>query len=339
MKAILVFLLLPVLPAFAAPQDVDFKTLALRDGRYIEIVGDYQIVGEVLHFTMASGNERVTLPLAKVDLEKSERINKFGAAPLGKDGGSKSSASARDIVLILSDGSSLRTKGTYGLFGDSIQFTLPDGQVTTLPLSKVDMEATRTRNPGFRDTRHIKRNPANDQSTVGSEPESPFTTMPTTQEEFRENWDRVLQDIEKVGDSTPRNFYMGIGVILLLSLFICLSWGVKITLIYKSFSEGVGWGLSLLMLYLAKFVLAGVLILMVVNAHPAEPSAGLFIALLIAIPFSILAFAILMFIFIVTHCESRLTLLCLWWAPTLFYILIVFLVMFGEIGRLLGWYA
>ncbi len=185
MKAIVAFVLLSFLPATA--QDVEYKTLALRDGRYIEIVGDYKVIGETLHFTMASGNEMVTLPLAKADLNKSERLNhRLGDTPNTKNGSGPlgNSRLPRDIVVILNDGSSLRTKGTYGLFGETIQFTLPNGKVMTLPLEKVDLDATRRRNPGFKDTRHWDRRPDSEQPVLEEESEPDLTTLPNSKEEL-----------------------------------------------------------------------------------------------------------------------------------------------------------
>ena len=187
-------------------------------------------------------------------------------------------------LLVLKSGRVVSIRGDIEVFGDEVQFTFANGELASLPLNKVDLAATKSRNEEIRRKNQVAIDTANqgepslaeeverwksgqaDGSVPGAEPAAPpgnqgiATGLPGRDdaETFSpkeladmEPWlERIYQNLQSKTYYYPMLF--GAVLLVLSSLVaIILNW----YLIFLGFQTGTGWGLSLLLTYLVPWLI------------------------------------------------------------------------------------
>lgn len=175
-------------------------------------------------------------------------------------------------VLVLKDGRSVAIRGDYEVFGNEVQFTHSNGDFMAIALSKVDLDATDRRNEVLargeipqenKDGESVVERKAptgGGRFTNIGEPEPGEEAQPETIPGERIADHPIIQDVWKKLklESDPDQIWREVNrehgetMILvfvgtcLFSVFLALL--AHFYLIFRAFQEGLGWGITLLIL-------------------------------------------------------------------------------------------
>jgi len=309
------------------PTDV---TLALKTGQYIDVSGPQKRDGAFLVFHRALDGELMTVKMNRIDMARTREINDGfldpdWRPPVEEDDGPEAPPE-ESLALILKSGQVMRARGTYALIGDQIQFTLAStGEVMTLDLDRVDLEATRAHNPDFRDTRPLFRREARDREPLGdwvprigddsdSGSAGPAGTSPPPSsgpaDARIEELERMVQRVQNEGGIW---LFLIPVMVLVIGLLSLLSLGVQVYVLVRGFQRGILWGMALLLGIMLPFMLYVGAILMQVT----EPAtlAGLGLTQMAISFFYLITFVVFVWIDCYGH---RFKLYLAWASPALF---------------------
>lgn len=253
-------------------------------------------------------------------------------------------------LLVLTDGRIVAIRGEMEIIGDEVQFMYADGQLMTLPLSKIDLEKTRAKQEELTKKAKEQRDIAvQGEKTVYDEirqyqakerKNSPNNQPPAESKrsfEKKEKQKRILQidsnpikdldrqqledkaqeflnQMENVGSSVKWTL---LGLLILIAVFALLSFVTRIYLIFHAKHVSGLWMFAMLLATFAPFCF-GLL-------SPILPTESVF---LIFLSFFIVAVQIaepfIYCIYILIHCVGkRLLLLFLYLSPIFFAIAFV----------------
>ncbi|MDJ0840623.1 MAG: hypothetical protein QNK37_29200 [Acidobacteriota bacterium] len=250
------------------PEDI---TLALANGKYIEVIGPYKVNAGFVEFRMQYGAkvEYTKLKLEQINLAKTKELNPGFMDPnwkpqtrvaekdtnraepvFEKKRGKLETATPEDVILALKDGQYVHSKGSYAIYGDTIQIVTSSGDLVDLPLEKVDMEKTKELNPGFRDTRedpNIRaKRPKKNRTGGNSVGELLFPELPEdAPPELRETVEKIDDLLQTVNKAPQWLAWVFIGFWLMCLLCSLVSLVTNLVLIFQAFRMDVFWGLGL----------------------------------------------------------------------------------------------
>ena len=230
-------------------------------------------------------------------------------------------------VLVLRDGRHIATIGPYSIKGDWVHFTLENRAFVKCHLDKVNLSATDRENEKLQKIlKDVKSKrelydqvEAYKRSIKGGSGSGIF--IPVDEDE-RTRPSLELGDVkkrfERMKYNIPEEERTAIAVVAILVLLSMLvSWGVEIYLVVKAFSQGFGWGLTILggtLTYLA----SNAVIYYFTYKNP-DSSLGCLTQITVAV-FGLGLF-ITKLVFIIRYCRGyRLRIIFLWFFPFFFII-------------------
>ncbi len=276
-------LLFLCLQAFAQNAEHQSGLIVMKDGRVIAMRGNYEVMGQEVHFTDGKG-EMMSLPLSKVDLAATDRRNE-----------------------------KLRARGPRVPAEDDLV-----GQVEQYKQRKKASPDSGEPPPiVYQNTSPDSgAKPGPDPSPPASKPRDSsganraLVNPPLTEGELTRLWQRRDEVANRIEPSTKVLFGILFLVFLLASL---ISFILQIYLVFTSFGKHFLWGLALVGAFLLPFLywpLVGLL--------PTGRFEGLFGSLGLALNG---LFSLLLFFYILRECVgSRLKLLFWWLAPSLVFL-------------------
>jgi len=259
---------------------------------------------------------------------------------------------ARSGVVALQDGRMIAIRGDIEILGDEVQFVDGNGELMSLPLERIDMEKTRSLNARLRGEETPAGSSESDDSLFDQvqefkrrggdgrgEPTGTFVDDPGSESGTEDEPEPPPEEEPVAGDGFLTDYRMDdfdakaayesfrqwldqiegralAGVIAFLALLLISSLASFITQIYvivRSFRDGPGWGLSLLLTFIGPSALS-----IAYSVFPFAPAFAVGLASLIGS----LLFLLLFVLYISLHCYGmRLKLFLLWLSPVLVLIL------------------
>ncbi|QTD52420.1 TIGR04086 family membrane protein [Sulfidibacter corallicola] len=256
-------------------------------------------------------------------------------------------------VLVMKDGRMIAIRGEYEVLDQEVHFTHGSGELMVLPLSKVDLKATETRNrqiaegtlsqdesltnrKGFKKVKgrpnanpeqsvYVKVSGSEEESAQVEEAQNPFENQEFLEQFKDAEWARWLMDNLRDPDDMPSwtaPVFWGLLVLLALSSFV--SFFFQLFLMFRAFQESGLWGFGLIVSFMTQIAVSlGGMMAFGGTGHQGMMWAGIAIGWI---------YNILVFLYILLNCSgSRLKYLFLWLSPVIGMVLLyafVLLVMF-----------